>query len=393
MTLEDRWMLPDGVEELLPDQARQVEFLRRKLLDLYSSWGYQLVIPPLMEFTESLLIGLSQDVDLQTFKVVDQLSGRTMGIRADISPQTSRMDAHSLGQSGPTRLCYAGSVLHTKPKSLLASRSPIQLGAELYGVAGLDADIEIISLMLETLSATGLRNCFIELGHVGIFRALARMANLAPADEQLLFNALQRKAASEINQLISATVADTNIATMLRELAKLNGDLSIIEKARVILKDAPAVVKEALTELETVAHAVAERMPGTEFHVDLSELRGYNYHTGIVFATYSLGFGQAIAKGGRYDDVGTVFGRHRPATGFDCDLKAFLSLTENRVALPRAIFAAEAKTPAVWQKICELRATGERVICGLAGQVADYEELGCDRQLVKEGDQFVIKPI
>jgi ATP phosphoribosyltransferase regulatory subunit len=267
------------------------------------------------------------------------------------------------------------------------------LGAELYGVAGLDADIEIISLMLETLRATGLRNCFIELGHVGIFRALARMANLTSADEQLLFNALQRKAAAEIDQQILSTVADKNIATMLRELAKLNGDLGVIEKARVILKDAPAIVKAALTELATVAQAVAERMPGTEFHVDLSELRGYNYHTGIVFATYALGFGQAIAKGGRYDDVGTVFGRHRPATGFDCDLKAFLSLTQNRIGLPRAIFVAEAKTPAVWQKICELRAAGERVICGLAGQTANYEELGCDRQLVKESDQFVIKPI
>lgn len=394
MTIEDRWMLPDGVEELLPEQARQAEALRRQLLDLYASWGYELVIPPLMEFTESLLIGLSNDVDLQTFKVVDQMSGRTLGIRADITPQTSRIDAHSLANQGPARLCYAGSVLHTRAKSPLASRSPIQLGAELYGVASIEADIEIISLMLETMRVAGVSNTFVELGHVAIFRALSAAAGMDGSAEKALFAALQRKATADINQQIDESVKDNQLATMLRALAHLNGDIHVLERAKTVLKHAPDIVLQALSELEAVTKGVALRMPDTEFHIDLSELRGYNYHTGIVFAAYSLGYGQAVAKGGRYDEIGQVFGRHRPATGFDCDLKAFLSLTaKGLVSQLTGIYVETVDSPAIWQKVQALRAAGERVVCGVPGQSVIKQELGCDRKLENENGVLVVKPL
>ena len=392
MTIEDRWMLPDGVEELLPSEARAVENLRRRLLDVYDSWGYELVIPPLMEFTDSLLIGLSADVDLQTFKVIDQLSGRTMGIRADITPQTARIDAHSLAQEGATRLCYAGSVLHTKAKSLLSSRSPIQLGAELFGVASTDADIEIITLMLETVRVAGVDNAFIELGHVGIFKALSQLAGLDEAQEQTLFDALQRKATAEINQQIGL-IADKQAATMLRELAALHGDLSTLVNARQVLKEAPASIQKALDELDEVAANVMQRMPAVKIHIDLSELRGYSYHTGVVFAAYASGYGQAIAKGGRYDDIGQVFGRERPATGFDSDLKALVQLGEINSHSKPGIFVPSIDSHDVWERIQTLRSEGERVVCGLEGQLVRLDELNCDRQLIVENKVLIVKPL
>ena len=234
MTIADRWLLPDGVEELLPEQAGQVESLRRKLLDLYQSWGYLLVIPPLIEYTESLLVGLGHDVDIQTFKVVDQLSGRMMGIRADITPQTARMDAHSLRGDGPSRLCYAGSVLHTKPKSLMASRSPIQIGAELYGDGSLSSDIEVISLMLETLTVSGIDQITLDLGHVGIYRALIEQSELTADAEEKLFSALQRKSSGDIESAIQEGISDSKLADMMRALSTLNGDRSILDKAKVL---------------------------------------------------------------------------------------------------------------------------------------------------------------
>ena len=324
MTIADRWLLPDGVEELLPEQAERVESLRRELLDLYRSWGYELVIPPLIEYTDSLLVGLGHDVDIQTFKVVDQLSGRTMGIRADITPQTARIDAHSLNREGPVRLCYAGSVLHTKPKSLLASRSPIQLGAELYGDASLSSDIEIICLMLTTLKTTGVTNITLDLGHVGIYRALVEQAGLNDETEQALFDALQRKAGADVEAAIASGINDSTLADMMRALSQLNGDRSVLERAKQSLADAGADVAMAIDALAQVADQIAARMPDVNLYFDLSELRGYHYHTGLVFAALAPGHGQAVANGGRYDDIGEVFGRARPATGFNTDLKALL---------------------------------------------------------------------
>lgn len=386
MTIADRWLLPDGVEELLPEQAKQVEALRRKLLDLYHSWGYELVIPPLIEYTESLLVGLGSDIDIQTFKVVDQLSGRTMGIRADITPQTARIDAHSLNREGPTRLCYAGSVLHTKPKSLMASRSPIQIGAELYGDASLASDIEIICLMLETLKCTGVENITLDLGHVGIYRALVERAGLTGQAEKNLFDALQRKASTEIEAAIVTGIDDQALAQMMRELSQLNGDRSVLDKARELLAAASTDVADAIDALATVADQVTARMPEVKLYFDLSELRGYHYHTGLVFAALAPGHGQAVANGGRCDDIGRVFGRARPATGFNADLKALLGYmpqadasTQNKsIFAPDGSDLSAADSISLWQCVQQLRDSGERVVCGLPGQT---EAADCNRQL------------
>lgn len=394
MTIADRWLLPDGVEELLPEQAAQVEALRRKLLDLYDSWGYELVIPPLIEFTESLLVGLEHDIDIQTFKVVDQLSGRTMGIRADITPQTARIDAHSLNREGPVRLCYAGSVLHTKPKSLMASRSPIQLGAELYGDATIGADIEVISLMLETLRAASVEQITLDLGHVSIYRALVAQAELDDDTEQQLSDALQRKSSVDIEAAIANGINDPALADMMRALSQLNGDRSVLDRAKTELANAPVEVAQAIDDLANVADQIAARMPGVNLYFDLSELRGYHYHTGLVFAALAPGHGQAVANGGRYDDIGEVFGRARPATGFNTDLKALLSYlsADDSVQVVESIFAPDSSTLSaadglsLWQTVQTLRAEGERVVCALSGQTSAPD---CNRYLQLQNGQWL----
>lgn len=392
MTIADRWLLPDGIEELLPEQAEQAEALRRKLLDLYRSWGYELVMPPLLEFTDSLLVGLGNDVDLQTFKVIDQLSGRTMGVRADITPQAARIDAHCLKREGAVRLCYAGSVLHTRPTTLMASRSPIQLGAEFYGDASLGCDVEIICLMLETLHCAGVGNITLDLGHVGIYRALLAEAGLSSVDEQSLFEALQRKSASEITGLIEQLVGDGELAEMMLALSQLNGDRGVLVQAREQLATAGPLVLEALEALEYVAEHVAARMPNVTMYFDLCELRGYHYHTGLVFAALAPGYGHAVANGGRYNDIGEVFGRARPATGFNTDLKALLQLlpADSHYDVPAAIWAPNNDDIALWHAAQQLREEGERVIHGLS----EPEVIaGCDRQLVLEQGQWQVKPL
>ena len=369
-TGDDRWLLPDGIEELLPQEAARVESMRRELLDLYRRWGYELVIPPLLEYTDSLLIGLGKDLDLQTFTLTDQLSGRLMGIRPDITPQAARIDAHSLRRDGPVRLCYAGSVLHTRPRSPFASRSPIQLGAELYGDASLAADIEIISLMLETLLRLEVSDITLDLGHVGIFRALMDEMALPASLREPLFDALQDKSAA----LIATIVADSGLAAdhalILRRLASLHGDRQVLEEAASLLAAAGVIVERALAALAEVANTIATRFPSVGLHFDLCELHGYHYHTGLVFAAYVPGHGEAVANGGRYDDIGRVFGRARPATGFNMDLKTLLGLaresTDNDVR--QGIFVPPALASTAWPEIQRLREQGLRVLMGLPGQ-------------------------
>lgn len=388
MTTVDRWLLPDGVEELLPAQARRVERLRRQLLDLYRSWGYELVIPPLLEYTDSLLVGLGSDVDLLTFKVTDQLSGRAMGIRADITPQAARIDAHSLRRQGPVRLCYAGSVLHTRAKNLLASRSPIQLGAELYGEAGPAADIEIILLMLATLKSAGFGSVTLDLGHVGIYRALIADAGLEPGVEAALFDALQRKAASEVATLLPSTV-DPQLAGWLNALVRLHGDIKVLDQADAAFAGAPPAVAHALALLREVAAAVAARMPHVNLYFDFAELRGYHYHTGLVFAALIDSYGQPVANGGRYDDIGAVFGRARPATGFNADLKALMGFAGDDSECT-AIFAPASERDDLWHQVCALRAHGEQVICGLPGEQPDER---CNRRLEFLAGRWQLQPI
>ncbi|TQV72630.1 ATP phosphoribosyltransferase regulatory subunit [Exilibacterium tricleocarpae] len=392
MSYADRWLLPDGVEEILPAEAERIEQLRRRLLNLYHRWGYDLVIPPMVEFTESLLIGLGRDIDLLTFKVTDQLTGRSMGIRADITPQTARMDAHSLKRRGPNRLCYAGHVLHTLPRSPLATRTPIQVGVELYGEAGLDADIEVISLLLETLGVAELPHLHLELGHVGIYRALAEQAGLAAGQEETLFELLQRKATTEIAAWVNDNVSDGELAALFLALPALAGDSTVFERAQQLFAAGSAELQAALDELSGVADAVQRRYPGVDFYFDLSELRGYHYHTGLVFAAYAPGLGNAIATGGRYDHIGEVFGRGRPATGFAADLIALNRLRAPEAAERAGIYAEASDDAGQWRAIQQLRDSGERVVCGLSGQALQCDESKCDRHLVLEGGEYVVRP-
>ena len=390
MTVVDRWLLPDGVEEILPNQALQIERLRRRLLDTYHSWGYDLVIPPMVEFSESLLSGTGSDLDLLTFKVTDQLSGRMMGVRADITPQITRMDAHSLRLQGPCRLCYAGTVLYTRPRSPLQSRCPIQVGVELYGEASLSADLEVINLLIETLRAADMPSIHLDLGHVGIYSSLLEEADLSDQQQRELFDLLQRKAVPELEAWLTDNIADMAVAGMFRALVDLAGDASVLDTAREVFAEAPAEVEAALDELNEVVNQLNATAPDAEIYLDLCELRGYHYHTGLVFAAFAPGLGEAIANGGRYDHVGEAFGRSRPATGFNVNLNELAAVCDAASAVEGGVFAPAVEDPLMMQAVSELRAQGERVVCGFAGQQPDFKELHCDRQLVLQGDSYTV---
>ena len=393
MATVERWLLPDGIEEVLPTEASLVETARRQVLDLFRAWGYEFIVTPHIEFLESLLTGAGQDLALRTFKVTDPHSGRQMGFRADITPQVARLDAHSLRQAGPARFCYAGSVVHAKPRAMTTSRSPIQIGAELYGDASVAADIEVISLMLETLDSVKVADVHMDLGHVGIYRGLVQAAQLSAIIEEQLFDALQRKAVSEVRALTADLAPD--LAVMFNALGQLCGGREILNAAQTILQSASAEVQQALCELIAVADALTERFPELPLYFDLSELRGYHYHTGVVFAAFVPSVGQSIAQGGRYDDIGAVFGRARPATGFSTDLKTLVSLGNGvQPSALEGIWAPLETDPALWQTILRLRREGVRVVQALSGQtVADAAAAHCKQQLVKQGSDWTVQPI
>ena len=387
----DRWLLPDGVDEVLPEQALVVEHLRRQLLDIYHNWGYDLVIPPMVEFTESLLSGSGSDLDLMTFRVTDQISGRMMGIRADITPQTARMDAHSLRREGPNRLCYAGTVLHTRPRGPLESRTPISVGVELFGEPTLAADIEVIELFLQTLRVSGVANVHLDLGHVDIFRGLLANADLDGDQETELFELLQRKATSELSAWIGDNIGDSQLATWLNALPGLAGGVEVLARAKAALNGAPAAVLQAIEQLESIVAALADS--DVTIYLDLGEIPGYHYHTGVVFAGYVQGYGKALGNGGRYDHVGEAFGRARPATGFACDLKSLVTQGRATKDIVTGVFVAGDDTLAWREQVALLRSQGERVVQGFVGQKVNFTELNCDRELVEQDGQFVIKKL
>jgi ATP phosphoribosyltransferase regulatory subunit len=394
MTADNTWLLPEGIDELLPAQARALEALRRELLDAYAVWGYQLVITPFIEYLDSLLTGTGRDLDLQTFKLTDQLSGRQLGVRADITPQAARIDAHRLRHEAPTRLCYIGSVLRTRAEGLSGSRSPLQIGAELYGHAGVESDVEILSLVMETLRVAGLADIYLDLGHVGIYRVLADAAGLNADQESRLFEALQRKASPEIAALVEAFGVAPEMREMLLALATLNGDEEVLDRARTVLARAPLAVAEAIDYVEQVALQLRRSLPDTPVHFDLAELRAYHYQTGIVFAAFAPGEGQEVARGGRYDQIGEVFGRARPATGFSADLKTLMRLGRYAPqALDGAVLAPADDDPALMQRIAELRAAGTVVIRELPGQAGDPAQMGCVHRLHKQVDSWEIAPL
>lgn len=370
------WLLPEYIEDVLPAEAARIETLRRTLLDLFKVHGYQYVIPPMLEYMESLITGVGHDLDLATFKVVDQLTGRLMGVRADMTPQAARIDAHLLNHQGVTRLCYAGSVLRTKPDGLAQTREPLQLGAELYGHAGVASDIEIQRLLIKALQAIGIDQLHMDFSHVNIFGSLIEASQVAPQLEQALYAALQSKDQSSVAEL--SQHLDKTTREALLHLTDLNGDKSILAKAEIVLPNTPAI-REALACLSLVSTALESLNVTVSF--DLSELRGYHYHSGIVFAAYAQGYKGPLALGGRYDEVGQAFGRARPATGFSLDLRGVV--TALSPAKPTmAIFAPANDDASLSVKIDSLRAEGQIVIQELSGFESNLDELNCNRKLV-----------
>jgi ATP phosphoribosyltransferase regulatory subunit len=390
MTGKDRWLLPEGIEEMLPAEACRFEALRRRLLDLFETWGYELVMPPTIEYLDALLTGVGTDLDLQTFKLTDQLTGRLMGVRADMTPQAARIDAHYLKRSVPVRLCYLGAVLRTRPGDFAGSREPLQLGAELFGHGGPEADVEVLRLMLTTLAHAGLKNRYVDIGHVGVFRGLAAEARLGVEQEADLFDALQRKARPEIDALLASWDLDTRIKTMLAALIDLSGEEEVLQQARSVLQPAGKAVQAALDNLEAIVRQMRATMPTQVLHFDLAELHGYRYYTGAVFSALVPGQGQAIAQGGRYDDIGKAFGRARPAVGFSTDLRLLLKLLPADAGGPAGICAPDRDDSALQDKIAALRAQGERVVVALKGNAAKPAELGCDRELIHKNGAWVV---
>ena len=392
---EERWLLPAGIDEVLPAEAQVMEGLRRELLDLYRSWGYELVIPPFIDYLDSLLTGTGHDLDLQTFKLTDQVTGRLLGVRADMTPQVARIDAHHLRRESPTRLCYLGTVLHTRSDGFAGTRSPMQLGAEIYGHSGVASDAEILRLVVLTLRRAGIEGAYLDLGHVGIFRGLARQAGLTREQEQALFEVLQRKAIAELGELMAQFGVVGAPGQMLLELAELNGD-DAPERARRALAEADPAVLSALDHLEGLAAELRRWLPEVPVHFDLAELRGYHYKTGMVFAAFAPGWGMEIARGGRYDDIGRVFGRARPAVGFSADLKGLIRLgsgLSERYRQSGAVLSPWSAAPGLQAEVERLRAAGRRVVADLPG-AADQSGagLGCTEALVETDGRWVLVP-
>jgi ATP phosphoribosyltransferase regulatory subunit len=387
------WLLPQGIEEALPTEAARLEIARRRLIDLYQVWGYELVIPPFIEYLESLLVG-GQDLELQTFKLTDQLNGRMMGVRADMTPQVARIDAHRLKREAPTRLCYLGTVLKTRPDDFAGSRGPLQIGAELYGHSGLESDQEILSLMLETLLQSGITDIHLDLGHVGIFRTLASQSGLQESQEAALFDMLQRKAQPEITQWLAELDLPGPERDALAGLSMLHGGRETLAMAGSLVAFKTPLLQQFLKELSCLADHVSSAYPQVEIHFDLAELRGYHYQTGVVFAAYRPGEGCELARGGRYDGIGERFGRARPATGFSADLKTLMRVAgRGDMGVAEKIFAPQGQDDELQRQIKALRTEGKIVIQSLGGPHDHAEALGCASELVKSNNQWVVRKI
>ena len=379
------WVLPDHIADVLPSEARHIEELRRDLLDMARCYGYELVMPPLLEHLESLLTGTGQALNLQTFKLVDQLSGRSMGLRADTTPQVARIDAHLLNRRGVARLCYCGPVLHTRPASPHATREPLQFGAEIYGHAGLEADLEALQLALDCLKAAQLSAFTVDMADVRIVNALLADVTVEADTLAQLHAALAAKDVTALTQLTQdfPPVSRQGLLALLQ----LYGDVSVLDKAEKVLPPLPAV-REALSNLKWLAR----QLEGTQLSFDLADLRGYAYYSGVRFAVYAEGASDALLRGGRYDEVGAVFGRKRPAVGFSLDLKTLVGAVATR-PLRAAIRAPWGESPALRQAIARLRGQGETVVCVLPGHESEIDEFQCDRELIEVAGQWVLSAI
>ncbi len=377
------WLLPENIADVLPSEARKIEELRRALLDRFRAYGYEMVMPPLLEYLESLLTSGGADLNLRTFKLVDQLSGRTLGLRADTTPQVARIDAHLLNRQGVTRLCYAGSVLHTRPRGLHATREQIQVGAEIYGHAGLEADVEIQQLMLDVLRLSGFGKVRFDLCHAGVLAALFAREPAAAAMGETLYEALAGKDVARLDELTQGL--DAPIRDALRILPSLYGDASVLDDARRHLPQWPDIA-QALDDLTFLAAQVE----GAEVTIDLADLRGYAYHSGVMFSAYVDGVSNAVARGGRYDHVGQAYGRARAATGFSLDLRELARILPAQ-ARSSAILAPWRHDEALRASVAVLRDAGEIVIQALPGHDHDLDEFACDRVLVERDGAWVVE--
>lgn len=380
------WLLPEYIADVLPSEARKIEELRRLMLDNFRLYGYELVMPPLLEYVESLMTGAGADTDLRTFKLVDQISGRMLGLRADMTTQVARIDAHLLNRATVTRLCYAGSVLHTRPSGLHATREPFQIGAEIYGHAGLEADAEIQELALASLSLAGFTDMRLDLTHVGVLHAILEQDPAAKKDYDAIVALLRGKDVPGLQQQC-AKYSDTTRATLLA-LPNLYGDVEVLKRAREVLPALPGIT-HALAELAALAASAIGR---AEVAIDLADLRGYQYESGAMFALYVPGLPNAVARGGRYDHVGEAFGRARPATGFSLDLRELARLLPT-AERKHSIRAPWGNAPELKEKIAELRKSGEVVIQSLPGHNDEQDEFECDRALVldESGSNWILK--
>lgn len=378
------WLLPEFIEDVMPAEAGRIESLRRQLLDLFKVHGYQYVIPPTLEYVESLITGTGSKLDIATFKVVDQLTGRMMGIRADTTPQAARIDAHMLNHQGVSRLCYAGKVLRTAPSGLARTREPLQVGAELFGHAGVESDIEIQCLMIKSLQAIGLTDLHVDFSHVGLFKSLIEAGSIDEHLENALYGALLSKDKTLVAEL--ANGLGETIKQALIDLTDLNGDVSVLKRAQTTLPALPNIQK-ALQDLTSVAEKLVNL--DVQIGFDLSELRGYHYHSGLVFAAYAQSYSGPLALGGRYDEVGESFGRARPATGFSLDLRGVVTAL-SAATLAKGILAPFSDDVALQVKIETLRAEGQIVIQALPNDETNLEELNCDQTLKQTNGEWQV---
>ena len=383
------WVLPDHIADVLPSEARHIEEIRRELLDMARCYGYELVMPPLLEHLESLLSGTGEALDLQTFKLVDQLSGRMMGLRADSTPQVARIDAHLLNRQGVARLCYCGPVLHTRPGGPHASREPLQFGAELYGHAGLEADLEILTLALDALRSANVGNLTVDLADARIVSALLKASGLSATAQEQVHAALAGKDATELRAVTSNCKPE--IAAALQSLVELYGDVTVLDQAATLLPPLPEIL-QALGELQWLASHIAVAFDDVKVSFDLADLRGYAYYTGARFSIYAPDAHDALARGGRYDEVGSVFGRKRPAVGFSLDVKELATAAKLR-PLRAAIRAPWGEDTALRAAIATLREQGETVVCVLPGHESEVDEFQCDRELKKLAGQWSVTAI
>ncbi len=397
--MSSAWLLPEHIADVLPAQARRVEELRRVWLDAARCYGYELVMPPMLEHLESLLSGTGHALGLKTFKLVDQLSGRTLGLRADATPQVARIDAHLLNRDGVTRLCYCGPVLHTRPEGPHATREQLQLGAEIYGHAGLEADLEAAELALEGLSVSGLHGLVVDFADVRLVQGVLAGLGVTVLDAALheaMVDALTNKDVATLRDLAGqgALREAPEAAKVLVSLTTLFGGKDVLARAREVLPDHP-LVAQALDDLAWLADHLQTSQPGVEIGFDLSDFSGYAYYSGIRFAVYGAGHANALVRGGRYDEVGAVFGRRRPAAGFSLDLRILADLLADRQgqAAHTAVRAPWASDPTLRQAIRELRGQGHTVVCVLPGHEHDVQEFECDRELALVDGRWSVRAL